>query len=205
VTQTLPTEDTLNLTRSKAENTIAFLFGGRAAEEIIFKDFTTGAGNDIERATALARSMVCEWGMSDRIGPLALEKREGPVFLGMQSTQHREYSDSKAQEVDAEVKRLVLGGHDRAIEIINSNITALHGIAKALLEHETIDGEEVDLLIGGSSLEEITSRRAVAKSKLVEEQKQAAQAIEDEKRKQTAAAGSGGSRDPMGNPGPVTA
>ncbi len=204
VTQTLPKEDMLNLTKSKAENSIAFLFGGRAAEEIIFKDYTTGAGNDIERATALARSMVCEWGMSEKIGPLALEKREGPVFLGMQSTQHRDYSESKAQEVDGEVKRIVMAGREKALDIINTHISALHGIANALLEHETIDGEEVDLLIKGTPLEEITSRRAVAKSKLDDEQKLAAQQNEEEKRKQIAAAGSG-SRDPMGNPGPVTA
>ena len=85
LTQTLPEEDQLNLSRSKVTNMISFLFGGRAAEELIFTDYTTGAGNDIERATELARRMVCEWGMSDKLGPLAYEKREGPVFLGMQS------------------------------------------------------------------------------------------------------------------------
>lgn len=200
VTQTLPKEELLNLTKSKAENMIAFLFGGRAAEELIFKDYTTGAGNDIERATAIARSMVCEWGMSEKIGPLALEKREGPVFLGMQSTQSREYSDSKAQEVDSEVKRIVSAGHDKALQILRENSKALESISLALLEYETIDGEEVDLLMKGSTIEELAERRGINKKQMEAEQK-AAQ--EDDKKK--AAASSGGSRDPLGNPGPITA
>ncbi len=202
VTQTLPKEDMLNLTKSRAENSVAFLFGGRAAEEIIFKDYTTGAGNDIERATALARSMVCEWGMSEKIGPLALEKREGPVFLGMSMTNHREYSESKAEEVDAEVKRIIMNGHDKAIEILNNNLDALHGIAKALLEYETLDAEEVDLLMKGTTIQELASRRDDFKTKLEEEQRQAAKAEDEEKKKNKIP---GGSRDPMGNTGPVTA
>lgn len=201
VTQTLPKEEMLNLTKSKAENMVAFLFGGRAAEELIFKDYTTGAGNDIERATSLARSMVCEWGMSEKIGPLALEKREGPVFLGMQSTQHRDYSESKAEEIDAEVRRIVTAGHDKAVQILNENMPALHGIARALLEHETIDAEEVDMLIKGAPLEEISKLREQNKIKLDKEQKEAAKAEEEKVKNQAAS----GSRDPMGNPGPVTA
>jgi cell division protease FtsH len=200
VTQTLPKEDMLNLTKSKAENMIAFLFGGRAAEELIFKDYTTGAGNDIERATALARSMVCEWGMSEAIGPLALEKREGPVFLGMGASSQRDYSESKAEEVDREVKRLISQGHEKALEILKTHSAALEGISRALLEHETIDGEEVDMLIGGASLEDVTRRRSENKTKLEQEQKEAAKAEEEEKKKTPS-----GSRDPMGNPGPVTA
>ena len=202
VTQTLPKEDMLNLTKSKAGNMVAFLFGGRAAEEIIFKDYTTGAGNDIERATAIARSMVCEWGMSEKIGPLALEKREGPVFLGMSMSNQREYSESKAEEIDSEIKRIISEGHDKAIEILTTNSDALHGIAKALLEFETIDAEEVDMIMRGAKVEEIAKLRAENKAKLDEEQKKAAKSEEEEKKKQ--AAGSG-SRDPMGNPGPVTA
>ncbi|OFZ11795.1 MAG: cell division protein FtsH [Bdellovibrionales bacterium RBG_16_40_8] len=201
VTQTLPKEELLNLAKSKAENMVAFLFGGRAAEEIIFTDYTTGAGNDIERATSLARSMVCEWGMSEKIGPLALEKREGPVFLGMSMTNHREYSESKAEEIDAEVRRIISEGHEKALDILHKNINALHGIAKALLEYETIDSEEVDLLVQGTSIEEITRLREKNQDKLAEEQKQAAKKEEEEKKQKV----SSGSRDPMGNPGPVTA
>jgi cell division protease FtsH len=201
VTQTLPKEDMLNLTKSKAENMIAFLFGGRAAEELIFKDYTTGAGNDIERATALARSMVCEWGMSEAIGPLALEKREGPVFLGMGTSSQRDYSESKAEEVDREVKRLITQGHDKALEILKTHAAALEGISRALLEHETIDGDEVEMLIKGATLEEITRRRGENKTKMEQEQKEAAKAEEEEAKNKTPS----GSRDPMGNPGPVTA
>ena len=101
VTQTLPEKESVSLSKNQAENMIAFLFGGRAAEELIFKDITTGAGNDIERATEIARRMVCEWGMS-KLGPLAFEKREGPVFLGMQyGHTTKAYSDHKAQEIDS--------------------------------------------------------------------------------------------------------
>jgi cell division protease FtsH len=202
VTQTLPKEDMLNLTKSKTENMIAFLFGGRAAEEIIFKDYTTGAGNDIERATAIARSMVCEWGMSEKIGPLSLEKREGPVFLGMSTSHQKDYSESKAEEIDSEVRRIVTTGHDKALEILKNNMDALHGLAKALLEYETIDAEEVDMLIKGATIEELSQRRGELKIKLDEEQKLAAK---EEANEAKAKAKAGGGRDPMGNPGPVTA
>ena len=184
---------------------IAFLFGGRAAEEIVFEDYTTGAGNDIERATELARKMVCEWGMSDRIGPLALERNEGPVFLGMQSSRHKEYSDSKAQEVDEEIHKIVSEGHDRAVKILKDNESVLHNIAKALLQYETIDGEEVDLLIKGGTLEEIENRRDHREKAMEREQKQAADKakemeLKDKKKKSDENGGS----DPVGNPGPVT-
>jgi cell division protease FtsH len=202
VTQTLPKEDMLNLTKSKAENMIAFLFGGRAAEELIFKDYTAGAGNDIERATAIARSMVCEWGMSESIGPLALEKREGPVFLGMQSATQKNYSDSKAQEIDNEVRRLVTTGRERAIDILKKHSVALEGISQALLEFETIDGEEVDLIIEGKTVAELRERRKTSKERLAEEQKAAGkELLEKEKEEKKKRSGS----DPVGNPGPVTA
>jgi cell division protease FtsH len=202
VTQTLPLEDVMSLTKSKAQNMIAFLFGGRAAEEIIFKNVTTGAGNDIERATALARSMVCEWGMSEKLGPIALEKREGPVYLGMSMSSHREYSEAKAEEIDNEIKKIVFEGHQKALDILNSKMDVLHNMAQALLEHETIDTVEVEMIINGQPLVEIEKLRTENSSKLLEEQKRAAKADEDEKKK--TAKGSG-SRDPMGNPGPITA
>lgn len=209
ITQTLPVEDTLNLSKSKVTNMIAFLFGGRAAEEIVFEDFTTGAGNDIERATELARRMVCEWGMSDKLGPLALERREGPVFLGMQQTHHREYSEAKAQEIDQEVFRIVKTGHDLAVKILNDNIKALHTMAGALLEYETIDGDEVNRMVDGMNLEDLKKLREVRKEELEKERKIAAaeQAekdkkakLEEEKKRQT-----DDGHDPMGEPGPVTA
>lgn len=205
LTQTLPEEDQLNLSRSKATNMIAFLFGGRAAEEIIFEDYTTGAGNDIERATELARRMVCEWGMSDKLGPLALERREGPVFLGMQNTQSRDYSEAKAQEIDEEVYRLVKEGHDVAVKILNEKIKELNSMAGALLEYETIDAEEVNMLVNGASLEDLLKRRGERREVLEKERAQSAQeSLENEKAKKKEEKEKGG-KDPVGNPGPVTA
>lgn len=207
LTQTLPEEDQLNLSKSKATNMIAFLFGGRAAEEIIFEDYTTGAGNDIERATELARRMVCEWGMSEKLGPLALERREGPVFLGMQSSNNRDYSEAKAQEIDQEVYRLVKEGHDVAVKILNEKLKELHNMASALLEYETIDAEEVDMLVKGAGLEDLMKRRGERREALEKERAQAAQEnLEKEKqsKKQQEKKTEGGS-DPVGQPGPVTA
>lgn len=206
VTQTLPKEDTNSLTKSKAENLIAFLFGGRAAEKLIFKDYTTGAGNDIERATSIARSMVCEWGMSELIGPLALEKRDNPVFLGMNGgSSQKDYSEAKAEEVDKEVRRIVSDGMDKAMDILKKHETALHNLSNALLEYETIDGEEVELLIEGATLDDIRKRRNDSKARLAEEQKKAQ---EDEQKANKAKAKPGsddGGKDPVGNTGPVIA
>ena len=180
LTQTLPKEDTLNLSKSKAENTLAFLFGGRAAEELIFKDYTTGAGNDIEKATELARRMVCEWGMSEKLGPLALEKRENPVFLGMQYSQGREYSEAKAMEVDQEIHRLISTAHKQALKILKDNKMTLDIMAKALLKYETITGEEVDMIVKGADLSALEKRRQDIDIKLDQERK----AQKEEKAKQ---------------------
>lgn len=160
VTQTLPEKDSLNLSKNKARNMIAFLFGGRAAEEIVFADVTTGAGNDIERATEIARRMVCEWGMSDKIGPQSYERPQGEVFLGMQSGQRtREYSDSKAQEIDQEVHSLITQGYSTAKQILTDHREALDRLAEALLEYETIDGQEVEMLVNGMAVSEIRKVR----------------------------------------------
>lgn len=197
ITQTLPEKEALNLSKNKAENMIAFLFGGRAAEEIIFNDFTTGAGNDIERATDIARRMVCEWGMSEKLGPLAYEKREGPVFLGMQSNTQREYSESKAEEIDREVYRLVSTGYEQAKKILQDNITILHKLSQALLDHETIDGAEVEMLVKGGTLDDLKRERGLRERDMAKEQAQgraAAAAAEDEFK-----TSSGGS-DPVGSP-----
>ena len=175
VTQTLPEEEMLNLTKSKAENTLAFLFGGRAAEELVFKDFTTGAGNDIEKATELARRMVCEWGMSKKLGPLTLEKRESPVYMGIQYQKGREYSESKAQEVDQEVHRLINKAHKKAFSILKSNRKTLDTMAKALLEYETISGDEVDKIINGATLSDLAEERKQMELQMNEERKEVAE------------------------------
>jgi cell division protease FtsH len=199
VTQTLPKEDTLNLSKSKAENTLAFLFGGRAAEEIVFEDYTTGAGNDIEKATELARRMVCEWGMSEKLGPLALEKREGPVYLGVQYTKGREYSEAKAKEVDQEVYRLIDTAHKKALDILKKNRTILDVMAKALLQYETINGDEVDMIIGGASLGDLEKYRKEHDLKLEQERRESAAEM---KKKQKKDEPSG--VDPLGDPKPAT-
>lgn len=171
LTQFLPEADRLNLSKKNAENMIAMLFGGRVAEEIIFEDYTTGAGNDIERATDVARKMVCEWGMSEKLGPLAYEKNEGPVFLGMQSQNRKEYSDSKAQEIDVEVHRIVMEGYNKAKRILTENIDLLHTLSKSLLEFETIDGTDVTMIVGGGTLEDVRKRHSELEKAMAEEQK----------------------------------
>ena len=175
LTQTLPTEELLNLTKSKAENMLAFLFGGRAAEELIFKDYTTGAGNDIERATALARRMVCEWGMSEKLGPLTLGRKEGPVYLGIQHTKGRDYSEAKAEEVDREVHRLISTAHKTALDILKKNQETLEIMAQALLKYETIDSEEIEMIIKGQGLDNLEKKRKQDDTDLNEERKQIAQ------------------------------
>ncbi|MCB0414775.1 MAG: cell division protein FtsH, partial [Bdellovibrionales bacterium] len=204
VTQTLPDEESLNLSKEKATNMIPFLFGGRAAEELVFKDYTTGAGNDIERATQLARSMVCEWGMSEKLGPIALEKKEGPVFLGMQQKQAKEYSESKAQEIDNEVDRLISEGYTLAKQILNDRMDVLKEMSEALLELETIDGKEVDMLMNGAKLEELLKHRSEIKEKLDQEH-EAAEREYQNKLKKEKNDNDGGGKDPVGSPGPVTA
>lgn len=162
ITQTLPEKDALSFTKSKAENMIAFLFGGRAAEEIIFKDITTGASNDIERATEIATKMVTEWGMSTKIGPLAYSQSDNPVFVGMQSGKGsgRDISDSKAQEIDAEISRIIAEGYQVAMKILTEKRQALESLTKGLMEFETVDGVEVDMLMNGASIEEIKQKRS---------------------------------------------
>jgi cell division protease FtsH len=153
VTQTLPTEDRMSLSKDRAENSIAFLMGGRIAEELIFNQKTTGAGNDIERATELARRMVCEWGMSDVLGPMTFGKKEEAIFLGRDLGQTRDYSEQTAQTIDREVRDIVERNYRRAREVLSENIAILHNLAAALLEFETISGEEVERIVQGLKIE----------------------------------------------------
>lgn len=149
VTQTLPTEDRTNLDRVRAENTIAFLMGGRIAEEVVLNQKTTGAGNDIERATELARRMVCEWGMSDVLGPVTFGKKEEAIFLGREIAQHRDYSEQTAQTIDREVRDIVERNYRRAREIVTAKLPILHDLAQALLEYETLNGADVERIVAG--------------------------------------------------------
>lgn len=154
LTQQLPVDEKHAYPREYLLNNIVILLGGRAAEEIILKDFTTGAGNDIERATGLARKMVCEWGMSDAIGPLSYGKKEEQIFLGREFASHQDYSEETARRIDAEINKIVLESYDKAKTILSENIDLLHKIALVLLEKEVITGQELDDIIkeNGSSV-----------------------------------------------------
>ena len=149
ITLQLPTADRYSYDRAHLLNNIAILLGGRAAEEIALQHMTTGAGNDLERATTLARKMVCEWGMSDAMGPLSYGKKEEAIFLGREIAQHRDYSEHTAVEIDKEVKRIVIENFLRAKTLIQDRVDALHGLAKALLEKETLDAAEIDAIVNG--------------------------------------------------------
>jgi cell division protease FtsH len=153
LTMQLPMDDKHTYTRDYLETMLAVLMGGRSAEEIFLGHITTGAGNDIERATEIARNMVCEWGMSE-LGPLAFGKKDEAIFLGREITQHRDYSEDTAIQIDKEVKRIVSEGYDKARAVLNNNKEMLERIALALLEREVIDGSEVRLLMENKPLPE---------------------------------------------------
>ena len=153
LTMQLPEDDKHTYTREYLEAMLAVLMGGRSAEEIFLGHITTGAGNDIERATDLARNMVCEWGMSE-LGPLAYGKKDEAIFLGREITQHRDYSEDTAIQIDKEVKRIVNGGYENAKRLLSNNRDTLERIAQALLEREVIDANEVKMLMEGKPLPE---------------------------------------------------
>jgi cell division protease FtsH len=147
VTQQLPIDERHNYPKEYLITNITTLMGGRAAEGLVLKRFTTGAGNDIEKATELARKMVCEWGMSDSLGPLAFGQKEEQIFLGREISQHRDYSEKTAQEIDREIRGIVTGCYERAEQVLKKNIKRLHALAKTLLERESLTGEEIDQII----------------------------------------------------------
>jgi len=151
VTQQLPIDDRHNYTKEYLQTDIAILMGGRLAEEMFLSQMSTGAGNDIERATELARKMVCEWGMSE-LGPLTFGKKEEQIFLGREIAQHRDYSEDTAIKIDAEVRKLVSYGYETAKRILEDSRDTLHRIAVALLEREVLDASEIQLLIEDKAL-----------------------------------------------------
>jgi cell division protease FtsH len=147
LTQQLPTEEKHAYPREYLLNNLVIYLGGRAAEELIFKDPTTGAGNDIERATELARKMVCEWGMSERMGPLSFGKKEEQIFLGREIAQHKDYSEVTAIAIDEEIKRMVTNAYETAKSILSTNIHLLHALAQALIDREELNAEEINRVI----------------------------------------------------------
>jgi cell division protease FtsH len=151
VTMQLPEDDKHTVTKDYLETQLCILMGGRIAEEIFLKQMTTGAGNDIERATDLARKMVCEYGMS-RLGPLTFGKKEEQIFLGREIAQHRDFSEETARQIDGEVRSLVDEAYRSAYEILNTNQDVMHRMSAALLERETLDANEIRLIIEGKDL-----------------------------------------------------
>ncbi|HEY0768014.1 MAG TPA: ATP-dependent zinc metalloprotease FtsH [Steroidobacteraceae bacterium] len=153
VTQFLPEQDRYSFSKRRLESAIATLFGGRIAEELIFgpESVTTGASNDIERATELARNMVTKWGLSDRLGPLTYSEETGEVFLGRSVTQHKQVSDVTAHAIDEEVRRVIEGNYQRARQVLTSSLDKLHSLADALMKYETIDEEQLKDIMAGKT------------------------------------------------------
>lgn len=147
VTMQLPTDDRHGYSKGYLLNQLAILMGGRVAEELVLNEMTTGAGNDIERATDLARKMVCEWGMSEKMGPLTFGKQNEQVFLGREMGSQRDFSDQIAMEIDQEVRRLVTENYERAKRLLTDNMASLKRLAEALLEKEVLDGSDIDQIL----------------------------------------------------------
>jgi len=151
ITQQLPIDEKHTYPRDYLINNITIMMGGRAAEELVLHHQTTGAGNDIERATEIARRMVCEWGMSEKLGPLAFGQKEEQIFLGREFNQHRDYSEYTARLIDGEVSAIVTHCYSRAKEILQENMDSLHRLAQALLEKEVLDGQQIDRILKGEA------------------------------------------------------
>jgi len=147
VTQQVPMDDRHTWSREYIHNRLAIMFGGRVAEELTSGQITTGAGDDIEKATDLARRMVCEWGMSENLGPMTFGKKEEQIFLGRDFTQTKDYSEQTAIEIDGEVRRILRDAYERAKRLLRSNLEILHRMATVLLEKEVLDGPEIDELL----------------------------------------------------------
>jgi cell division protease FtsH len=151
ITQQLPVDDKYTYSKDHILNMLAVLMGGRVAEEICMNHITTGAGNDLQRATELARKMVCEWGMSD-LGPITFGKREEQIFLGKEYTRHKDFSEKTAEEIDAEIKNIIAERYNYSKKLLLDNKETLLKIANVLLERETLDGSEIDDIINGKEL-----------------------------------------------------
>jgi len=154
-THYLPFDERHTHSKEYLETRLVYTLGGRVAEKLVFNHYTTGAGNDLERATVLVRKMVCEWGMSERLGPLTFGKREEQIFLGREISQRRDYSEKTAEAIDEEVRRIILESENKANRILSDNIDTLHKLARTLVEREILDGHQIDLIMKGDPLEPV--------------------------------------------------
>jgi cell division protease FtsH len=159
LTAYLPQDERHSFSRDYWLQILTHLMGGRSAEQIVLNQLTTGASDDIRRATNIARRMVCEWGMSERLGPLTFGSKEEYIFLGKEISQQRDYSEKTAIAIDEEVRSLVEGAYNRARQLLTDNVDKLHILALALLEREVLDGEEVEKVLRGEKLEPIVRDR----------------------------------------------
>jgi len=158
LTQQLPLDDKHTYTKEYLLNNICILMGGRISEEIALNTQTTGASNDIERATEIARKMICEYGMNEKLGPLSFGKKEEEIFLGREIAQHRDYSEETAQKIDQEVNNLIDVSYKKTHKLISNNLTTLNNLAKALLEKETLNGSEIDEIVGKKKRKQHTTK-----------------------------------------------
>jgi len=152
LTQQLPIDERHTYPKDYLLNNITVMMGGRAAEELVLSRQTTGAGNDIERCTEIARKMVCEWGMSEKLGPLAFGQKEEHIFLGREFAQHRDYSEETARLIDEEIRTIVTQSYEKAKEILQKNMGTLHQLASTLLEKEVLDGHQIEGIIKGEAV-----------------------------------------------------
>jgi len=162
VTMQLPEGDKFNYTRDYLNDQIAILLGGRLAEELTNGGMTTGAGNDLDRSTELARKMVCEWGMSDAMGPLTFGKKEEQIFLGREIAQHQDYSEDTAIRIDHELKRIVTTNYERSKVLLEQHRAALDKIAEELLAREVLDADQVRRIVAGEALEPMKTPNAAS-------------------------------------------
>jgi len=169
VTSYLPIDEKHTYSKEYLEAVITYALGGRAAEKIIFNHYTTGAGNDIEKATGIARKMVCEWGMSEKLGPLNYGAKEEEIFLGRDIQKHKDYSEKTAIDIDDEIKVIVNSAMERAEKILRDNIEILHKLSKELLERESLDSIEIDAIINGEELPELKKEEVKKSEKSSEE------------------------------------
>ena len=169
-TQQLPVDERHTYSKDGLLSRIAILMGGRVAEEIVLGELSTGAGNDIERATELARKMTCEWGMSEKLGPLAFGKKEEQIFLGREFAQHKDYSEATAMSIDDEVKRIVFESYERAKSLLTKNLKYLQLLTEELLVKESLDGPEVDEIIKGAKGEPEKKKGGILKGRTIKTQ-----------------------------------
>jgi cell division protease FtsH len=165
VTQQLPIDDRHNYTREYLESMLSVMMGGRVSEEMFMDVLSTGAGDDLDKATEMVRKMVCEWGMSDTLGPITFGKKDEAIFLGREIAQHKDYSESTAVVIDQELKRIIVEAYDRAKQVIDTNREALVRVAEALLEFEVLEGDEIAALVGGDDVSWLAAKRRTPRKK----------------------------------------